>query len=56
MGKSQVTTLDADGVLNYNGRICVPRVDDLIQRLLEEAHGSCYFIHPGVTNLYRDMK
>lgn len=28
--KSQGTTLDVDAVLKYNGRICVPRVDDLI--------------------------
>lgn len=28
--KSQGNTLDVDAVLKYNGRICVPRVDDLI--------------------------
>ena len=38
IGKSQVTTLDAQGVLNYKGKICVPRVD-LILRLLVEAQG-----------------
>ncbi|KAH0702090.1 hypothetical protein KY285_016368 [Solanum tuberosum] len=56
MGKSQGNTLDADGVLDYKGRICVPRVDDLIQRLLAEAHGSRYSIHSGVTKMYRDLK
>ncbi|WMV41338.1 hypothetical protein MTR67_034723 [Solanum verrucosum] len=39
-GKAQETTLDADGVLNFKGRICVPRVDDLIEKLLAESHGS----------------
>ncbi|WMV30755.1 hypothetical protein MTR67_024140 [Solanum verrucosum] len=39
-GKTQETTLDADGVLGVKGRICVPRVDDLIQKLLAESHGS----------------
>ncbi|WMV37839.1 hypothetical protein MTR67_031224 [Solanum verrucosum] len=55
IGKSQETTLDAEGVLNFKGRICVPRVDDLIQKLLAESHGSRYSIHPGVTKMYRDL-
>ncbi|WMV58523.1 hypothetical protein MTR67_051908, partial [Solanum verrucosum] len=56
IGKAPETTLDAESVLNFKGRICVPRVDDLIQKLLIESHGSCYFIHPGVTKMYRDLK
>ncbi|WMV54353.1 hypothetical protein MTR67_047738 [Solanum verrucosum] len=40
IGKAQETTLDAEGVLSFKGRICVPRVDDLIQKLLTECHGS----------------
>ncbi|WMV50347.1 hypothetical protein MTR67_043732 [Solanum verrucosum] len=39
IGKAQKTTLDADGVLNFKERICVPRVDDLIEKLLAESHG-----------------
>ncbi|WMV19172.1 hypothetical protein MTR67_012557, partial [Solanum verrucosum] len=56
IGKAQETTLDAEGVLNFKGRICVPRVDDLIQKLLIESHGSRYSIHPGVTKMYRHLK
>ncbi|KAH0728169.1 hypothetical protein KY284_004034 [Solanum tuberosum] len=56
IGKAQETTLGAEGVLNFKGRICVPRVDDLIQKLLAESHGSQYSIHPGVTKMYRDLK
>lgn len=29
-GKAQVMVLEAKGVLSFKGRICVPRVDDLI--------------------------
>ena len=29
-----------DGVLRYQGRLCVPNVDDLRNRILEKAHGS----------------
>ncbi|WMV34016.1 hypothetical protein MTR67_027401 [Solanum verrucosum] len=53
-GKAQETTLVADGVLNFKGRIYVPRVDDLIEKLLAESHGSRYSIHPGVTKMYRN--
>ena len=56
IGKSQETTLDAHVVLNQKGRICVPRVDDLIQKLLMESHGSRYSIYPCVTYMYRNLK
>lgn len=56
IGKSRETTLDENGVLNYIGIICVPRVDDLIQNLVEEYHSLRYSIHPGVTKMYRDLK
>uniref|UniRef100_M1ABZ2 Gag-pol protein n=1 Tax=Solanum tuberosum TaxID=4113 RepID=M1ABZ2_SOLTU len=45
-----------DGVLRYQGRFCVPRVDELQERIMEEAHSSRYSIHPGSTNMYRDLR
>ncbi|WMV50634.1 hypothetical protein MTR67_044019, partial [Solanum verrucosum] len=56
IGKAQETTLDAEGVLSFKGRIYVPRVGDLIQKLLTDSHGSRYSIHSGVTKMYRDLK
>ena len=35
IGNSQGTHLDANSLLNYKGRICVPRVTDFILRLLQ---------------------
>ncbi|KAH0781716.1 hypothetical protein KY290_001314 [Solanum tuberosum] len=35
-----------DGVLRYQGRMCVPIVDGLQERIMEEAHSSRYSIHP----------
>ena len=32
IGKAQETTLDVEGILSFKGRICVPGVDDLIQK------------------------
>ncbi|KAH0641913.1 hypothetical protein KY290_033526 [Solanum tuberosum] len=55
-GKAQETTLDAEDVLSFKGMICVPQVNDLIQKLLTEFHGSRYSIHSGVTKMYRDLK
>lgn len=56
IAKSQETTLDMDGVLNHKVRICVPRVDDMIKKLLAESHSSWYYIHSGVTKMYRDLE
>ncbi|WMV45366.1 hypothetical protein MTR67_038751 [Solanum verrucosum] len=44
-----------DGVLRYQGRLCVPRVDELQERILEEDHSSRYSIHLGSTKMYRDL-
>ncbi len=43
-------------MLSFKGRICVPRMGDLIQSLLTESHGFRYSIHLGVTKMYRDLK
>nr|XP_010319627.1 uncharacterized protein LOC104646868 [Solanum lycopersicum] len=36
-GKAQDKTLDAICVLTFKGRICIPRVGDLIHKLLKES-------------------
>jgi len=45
-----------DGVLRYQGRLCVPMVDGLQEKIMEEAHSSRYSIHPGSTKMYRDLR
>ena len=45
-----------DGVLRYHGRLCIPRVDELRDRIMEEAHRSNYSIHLGSTKTNRDLK
>ena len=45
-----------DGVLRFQGRLCVPNVDDLRQRIMAEVHGARYSIHPGATKMYRDLR
>ena len=41
-----------DGVLKYQGRLCVPRVDGLQDRNLEESTSSRYSLHMGSTMIY----
>jgi hypothetical protein len=38
---------DEEGVLWYKGRICVPNIKELKDKIFCEAHESTYSIHPG---------
>ena len=55
-GEAKEAQIDKEGVLRIKGRVRVPRVDDLINTILTEAHSSRYSIHPGATKMYRDLK
>ena len=46
-GEAKEEKIDEEGILRIKGRVCVPRVDDLIHTILTEAHSSSYSIHPG---------
>ena len=45
-----------DAIIRYQGMLCVPDVDDLRRPILEEAHGSRYYIHSGATKMYCDLQ
>ena len=47
---------EEDGVLRNQGRLCIPDVDGLREKIMDEAHGSRYSIHPGETKLYHELK
>ena len=51
----EVFSQGGDGVLCYQGRLCVPYVGELRQHILAEAHNSRYSIHPGATKMYRNL-
>ena len=44
-----------DDVLKCQCRLCVPRVDGLQERILEEAYSSIYSIHPCSTKMYHNL-
>jgi hypothetical protein len=47
---------DEEGVLWYKGRICMPNIKELKDKILREAHESAYSIHPGGNKMYHDLK
>jgi hypothetical protein len=46
---------DDKDVLWYKGRICVPNVKELKDKILREAHESAYSIHLGGNKMYYDL-
>ncbi|XP_070013922.1 uncharacterized protein [Nicotiana sylvestris] len=45
-----------DGTQRYQGRLCVPDIEGLRERIMAEAHTSKYSVHPGSTKIYHDLK
>jgi hypothetical protein len=54
--KSPGFSEDDEGVLWYKGRICVPDVKELKDKIHREAHESAYSIHPRGNKMYHDLK
>ena len=48
--------LGGDNILRYQDKLCVPELDNLRTRIMAEAHGSRYSIHPGSTKMYHDLR
>jgi hypothetical protein len=49
-------TEDEHGTVWFRKRICVPDVDHLREKILQEAHDSTYSIHLGSTKMYQNLK
>jgi hypothetical protein len=54
--KSPGFSKDDEGVSWYKGRICVPNIMELKEKIFREAHESAYSIHPGGNKMYHDLK
>jgi hypothetical protein len=46
---------DEEGLFWYKGKICVPNVKELKDKILHEAYDSAYSIHPGGNKMYHDL-
>ena len=55
-GKVDVFSQGEGGALRYQGRLYVPCVDYLIERIRDKAHNSSYSIHPGSTKMYTNLR
>lgn len=48
--------VDDAGVIWFKDQLVVPKVPELRQRVLDEAHTTRYSIHPGSNKMYQDLK
>ena len=56
LDKAPGFAIDAEGVLRFKGRLCVPDDKELKGLILKEAHNTPYSIHPGGTKMYQDLR
>jgi hypothetical protein len=56
VGKTPDFIEDEHGTVWFQKRICVPDVDHLHEKILQETHDSAYFIHLGSIKMYQDLK
>ncbi|KAG8483077.1 hypothetical protein CXB51_022062 [Gossypium anomalum] len=49
-------SIGTDVCIMFNDRVCVPKDNKLIQRILREAHSGCLSVHPGSVKMYNDLK
>ena len=49
-------TVHADGSLRYRGRVVVPLLTDSREEILREFHYSRFYVHPGRTKMYQDLR
>jgi hypothetical protein len=55
-GMATCFRIDENGVLWFQNHLVVPKVPELRQQILDEAHLSRYSIHPGSNKMYQDLK
>ncbi|KAL0294871.1 UNVERIFIED_CONTAM: Retrovirus-related Pol polyprotein from transposon [Sesamum calycinum] len=55
-GKKLNFSIRADGAIVNGERICVPDVDGLRRKILQEAHNAPYTMHPGTTKMYQNLR
>jgi hypothetical protein len=55
-GKGKYFRKDAEGVIWFKDRLCVPDIKSIWELILKEAHETAYSIDPGSEKIYQDMK
>ena len=49
-------SIRGDGMLLFQGRVCVPAVAPMKEMILQEAHNSPYAMHPRSIKMYRTLR
>nr|GEU66519.1 hypothetical protein [Tanacetum cinerariifolium] len=49
-------SVDDDGVVWFEDRLCVPSDQALRKKVMTKAHSSPFTVHPGSSKMYRDLK
>ncbi|WMV24760.1 hypothetical protein MTR67_018145 [Solanum verrucosum] len=52
----QAFSQGGDGIFRYQVRFCVSNIDDLLEKIMTEAHSSWYSIHPRAIKMYRALR
>jgi hypothetical protein len=55
-GKGKDLREDAEGVVWFKDKLCVPDIKSIRELILKEAHETAYSIHPGSEKMYQDLK
>jgi hypothetical protein len=55
-GKGKHFREDAEGVVWFKDRLCVPDIKSIRELILKEAHEIAYSIHPSIEKMYQDLK
>jgi hypothetical protein len=55
-GKGPDFREDAEGVVWFKDRLCVPDIKSIRELILKKAHETAYSIHPGSEKMYQDLK
>jgi IS30 family transposase len=54
-GKGPDFREDAEGVVWFKDRLCVPDIKSIWELILKEVHETTYYIHPSSEKMYQDV-
>jgi len=55
-GKAPESVIHEDGTLRFHNWVCVPVVDELKKKILNEGHNTSHFVHLEGDKLCKDLK
>jgi len=56
VGKAPGFLIQEDSTIRFHNQLCVPAVEALKKKILDEGHNTLYSVHLGGNKLYKDLK